>query len=68
LKVARANAAISGRTFVTPDDVKTFVYDALSHRIIMKMEYVLEGSFSPNAVLNEILEKVEIPKEFEGTR
>jgi MoxR-like ATPase len=68
LKVARANAAISGRTFVTPDDVKIFVYDALSHRIIMKMEYVLEGSFSPNAVLNEILEKVEVPKEFEGTR
>ena len=68
LKVARAHAAISGRAFVTPDDVKTFVQDALSHRIIMKMEYVLEGSFSSDAVLNEILDQVEVPKEFMGTR
>jgi MoxR-like ATPase len=68
LKVARAHASISGRSFVTPDDVKTFVHDALSHRIIMKMEYVLEGSFSTNAVLNEILDLVEVPKDFMGKR
>jgi MoxR-like ATPase len=68
LKVARAHAAITGRAFVTPDDVKMFVHDALNHRIIMKMEYILEGSFSVDAVLNEILEKIEVPKEFEGKR
>jgi MoxR-like ATPase len=68
LKVARAYAAITGRSFVTPDDVKMFVHDALGHRIIMKMEYVLEGSFSVDAVLNEILEQTEVPKEFIGKR
>jgi MoxR-like ATPase len=68
LKVARAHAAITGRMFVTPDDVKMFVHDALNHRIIMKMEYILEGSFSVDAVINEILEKIEVPKEFVGKR
>ncbi len=68
LKVSRAHAAVSGRGFVTPDDVKMFVHDALGHRIIMKMEYVLEGSFSVDSVLNEILDQVEVPKEFMGKR
>ncbi len=68
LKVARAQAAITGRAFVTPDDVKMFVHEALNHRIIMKMEYILEGSFSVDAVLNEILENIEVPKEFVGKR
>ena len=68
LKVARAHAAMTGRGFVTPDDVKMFVHEALGHRIIMKMEYVLEGSFSVDAVLNEILEQIEVPKEFIGKR
>ncbi len=68
LKVARAHAAITGRGFVTPDDVKMFVHDAIGHRVMMKMEYVLEGSFSVEAVLNEILEQIEVPKEFIGKR
>jgi MoxR-like ATPase len=68
LKVARSHAAISGRAFVTPDDIKMFVHDALGHRCMMKMEYVLEGSFSVEAVLNEILEEIEVPKEFIGKR
>jgi len=68
LKVARAHAAITGRAFVTPDDVKMFVHDALGHRVIMKMEYILEGSFSVDAVLNEILDNIEVPKEFVGKR
>ncbi len=64
LKVARAHAAISGRSFVTPDDVKMFVNDALGHRLIMKMEYAIEGTFSVAALLKEILDKVEVPKQF----
>jgi hypothetical protein len=45
-----------------------FVHDAIGHRVMMKMEYVLEGSFSVDAVLNEILEQIEVPKEFIGKR
>lgn len=64
LKVARASAAISGRNFVTPDDVKMFIADALGHRMIMKMEYAIEGTFSIAAILEEILGEVEVPKQF----
>jgi MoxR-like ATPase len=64
LKVARAHAAISGRNFVTPDDVKMFVADALGHRMIMKMEYAIEGAFSVTAILDELLGQVEVPKQF----
>ena len=65
LKVARAHAAISGRGFVTPDDVKMFVNEALGHRMIMKMEYAIEGTFSVDSILNEILDQIEVPKQFE---
>jgi len=64
MKVARAYAAMLGRDFVTPDDVKMFIVDALGHRMIMKMEYAIEGTFSPEAILDEILSKVEVPKQF----
>ncbi len=64
MKVARAHAAISGRGFVTPDDVKLFVVDALAHRMIMKMEYAIEGTFSSDAIIDDILGKVEVPKQF----
>jgi MoxR-like ATPase len=64
LKLARSSAAISGRNFVTPDDVKMFIADALGHRMIMKMEYAIEGTFSIAAVLEETLGEVEVPKQF----
>jgi MoxR-like ATPase len=68
LKLGRANAAISGRSFVTPDDIKMFAVEALGHRIIMKMEYVLEGDFSVGSVINDILGQVEVPKDYIGVR
>lgn len=64
LKVARSNAAITGRNFVTPDDVKMFIADALGHRMILKMEYAIEGAFSVSSVLDEIVGQVEVPKQF----
>ena len=64
LKVARAYAAINGRNFVTPDDIKMFVVDALGHRMIMKMEYAIEGTFSVSAVLDELLNGIEVPKQY----
>ena len=50
---------------MTPDDVKMFVGDALGHRMIMKMEYAIEGTFSIIAILDEILGQIEVPKQFE---
>lgn len=38
LKLARAQAALDGRDFVLPDDVKSFIEPALAHRLILKPE------------------------------
>ncbi len=50
LKSSRAMALIRGRTFATPDDVKTIAVEALAHRTILKVEEVLEGMSSDQPV------------------
>jgi len=64
LKLSRAYAVIKGRDFVTPDDVQMFILEALNHRIILDLEYSLEG-LSGKKVINDILKKIPVPKEFE---
>jgi MoxR-like ATPase len=64
LKLARAHAAMCGRDFVVPDDVKMFVYDALNHRLILNPEYVVEGKVNVKSVIDEIVSKIEVPKHF----
>ncbi|MDD1770536.1 MAG: MoxR family ATPase [Methanomassiliicoccales archaeon] len=68
LKASRANAAICGRDFVTPDDVKTFVDEALTHRIILRMEYQMDENTSVSAVVAEVVSKVEAPSALPGRR
>jgi MoxR-like ATPase len=63
LKVSRAMAASRGRDFVTPDDVKMFASDALSHRIILKIEYALEGH-QPQEIVEQVVSEVEVPKDW----
>jgi len=63
LKVSRAMAAGHGRDFVTPDDVKMFTVDALAHRIILKVEYALEGS-DPKQIIEEVVNEIEVPKDW----
>ncbi len=64
LKLSRAHAALSGRNFVTPDDVKTFAHDALGHRIILKMEYEIDERLTPRVLVDRIIATVEAPKEY----
>lgn len=61
LKLSRAFAALSGRDYVIPDDVKLFAKDTLAHRIILKVDYLLEGA-SPSSIIDDIISKVEVPK------
>jgi len=61
LKVSKAYAAINGRDFVTPDDVKLMAPFVLNHRIILSHEKELEGA-SPEKVINELVETVEVPR------
>lgn len=60
LKLTRAWAAIHGRNYVTPDDVKYFIHDALSHRIIL--EPSLWGSKTiESTVIDESIQSVAVP-------
>jgi MoxR-like ATPase len=60
VKLARAWAAILGRKFVLPDDVKLFAQDALAHRLIL--EPSLWGSkTTEKTVINQIVQFVEVP-------
>jgi len=61
LGVAKAVAAIEGRDFVIPDDVKAIARPVLRHRVILKPEAQLE-SVTPDQVVEEIVRSVEIPK------
>jgi MoxR-like ATPase len=61
LAAAKALAAMSGRGFVTPDDVRDAVTPALRHRILLTPEKEMEGT-RPDAVLKRIVESVEVPR------
>lgn len=61
MKTAKAAAAIQGRNFVTPDDIRYVVYPALNHRVILTPEREMEG-FSIREVLDDIVRKIEVPR------
>ncbi len=61
LKSAKATAAISGRNFVTPDDVIKVLPAVLRHRIILTPEKEMEGG-TPDEVVAAIIKKVEVPR------
>jgi MoxR-like ATPase len=58
---AKSIAAMNGRDFVTPDDVKQVVYPALRHRILLTPEKEMEGR-TPDDIIKSILERVEVPR------
>jgi MoxR-like ATPase len=59
-KAAKANALLSGRGFVTPQDVKTIAMDVLRHRVIVTYEAEAEEKTSED-VIQQILDTVEVP-------
>ncbi len=58
---SRANAALAGRDFVTPDDIKTLAVPVLGHRIILRPEYEIEG-LAIEEVIQQILQEVTVPR------
>jgi len=60
LKVGRASAAMRGRDFVTPDDIKSVAELALAHRLILKPEHQIKG-LEPGEVIQSILREVPVP-------
>lgn len=61
LNSAKAFAAISGRDFVTPEDVKKALVPVLNHRVILTPEREMEG-MTTESVVQMITESVEIPR------
>jgi MoxR-like ATPase len=58
---AKARAALDGREFVTPDDLKAVFVPALRHRVVLDPAEELEGGTSDDA-LKRILDAVEVPR------
>ncbi|WP_010249898.1 AAA family ATPase [Acetivibrio cellulolyticus] len=61
LLTSKTYAAIQGRNFVIPEDVKELALPVLRHRIIVKPEAGIDGLTNDDAVKN-ILSKVEVPR------
>lgn len=58
---SKALAALRGRMFVTPDDVKEIAKPVLRHRIILRPEAEIEGA-TPDQVLDEIIAGIDVPR------
>jgi MoxR-like ATPase len=58
---SKALAAMRGRAFVTPDDVKEMARPVLRHRIVLRSEAEIEGT-SPDQVLDEVIAGIEVPR------
>ena len=61
LNAAKGFAAIRGRDFVTPEDIKEAAIPVLQHRIIVTPEREMEGITSTE-IIKQILETIEIPR------
>ena len=64
IRASRAAAAVAGRNFVTPEDVKKLAVAVLSHRIIMKPEAEMSGLTSAD-VVRQALDAVPVPRRAE---
>ena len=61
LKASKAFAAMSGRDFVTPEDIKRAATPVLQHRVIVTPEREMEG-INTKQIIKQIIEAVEIPR------
>jgi len=58
---SRTHAAINGRDFITPDDIKSMALPVLEHRLILRPEYEIEG-LTVDEVIGEILKEIAVPR------
>lgn len=61
LSTARAWAWLTGRDYVTPDDVKALALPTLRHRIQLRPEAEMEG-VTPDSVITAVLAHVPVPR------
>src|SRR5207248_11251849 len=61
LLASRACAALAGRDFVTPDDIKSMAVPVLEHRLILRPEFEIEG-LTVGEVIQNILQQIAVPR------
>ena len=61
MKAAKAQAALQGRDFVTPDDIQYVAFPVLNHRIILTPEREMEGT-DVESTIRQLVEEVEVPR------
>jgi MoxR-like ATPase len=61
LNAAKGYAALRGRDFVTPEDIKEAAIPVLQHRVIVTPEREMEG-ISSKEIIQQIIESIEIPR------
>lgn len=61
MKTSKAMAAIKGRDFVTPDDIRDVSVPVLNHRLILSPEREMEG-VTIDEVIKDIIESIEVPR------
>lgn len=61
LNAAKGFAALNGRDFVTPDDIKEAAIPVLQHRVVVTPEREMEG-ISSTEIIKQIIDMVEIPR------
>jgi MoxR-like ATPase len=61
LRSAKANAAIKGRDFVTPEDIVEMAGPVMRHRIILTPEKEMEG-ISADELIENIIKNIEVPR------
>ena len=61
LNASKARAAMDGRDFITPDDIRFMAFPALRHRLLLTAEKEME-EMSTDDVITEIFNRVEVPR------
>ncbi len=59
-KLSKAHAAIYGRDYVIPDDVKEVVVPAIAHRLVLKPEVRVKG-IKPDHIINDMVKNIPVP-------
>ncbi len=61
LLTAKVHAAMNGRAFVTPDDVKAVAAPSLRHRIVLRSEAEIDG-IAPDEVIDDVIRRTPVPR------